>query len=101
MLVIDLKVGKFSYADAGQMHLYLNNQPAPSPTPYLIEDFIEPRLGLLLVGVPRIGVRARLYPRLCGLRRGSAPFNQLIEFTTIEPDPTTSGAVVDLNSLTL
>lgn len=24
LLVIDLKVGKFSYADAGQMHLYLN-----------------------------------------------------------------------------
>ena len=24
MVVIDLKVGKFSYADAGQMHLYLN-----------------------------------------------------------------------------
>jgi hypothetical protein len=23
-VVIDLKVGKFSYADAGQMHLYLN-----------------------------------------------------------------------------
>jgi predicted nuclease of restriction endonuclease-like (RecB) superfamily len=24
LLVIDLKVGKFSYADAGQMHMYLN-----------------------------------------------------------------------------
>ncbi len=24
LVVIDLKVGKFSYADAGQMHLYLN-----------------------------------------------------------------------------
>jgi hypothetical protein len=24
LLIIDLKVGKFSYADAGQMHLYLN-----------------------------------------------------------------------------
>lgn len=24
MLIIDLKVGKFGYADAGQMHLYLN-----------------------------------------------------------------------------
>jgi hypothetical protein len=24
VVVIDLKVGKFSYADAGQMHLYLN-----------------------------------------------------------------------------
>ena len=24
LVIIDLKVGKFSYADAGQMHLYLN-----------------------------------------------------------------------------
>jgi len=24
LLIIDLKIGKFSYADAGQMHLYLN-----------------------------------------------------------------------------
>src|ERR1035441_5859199 len=24
LLIVDLKVGKFSYADAGQMHLYLN-----------------------------------------------------------------------------
>jgi predicted nuclease of restriction endonuclease-like (RecB) superfamily len=24
LLIIDLKVGKFSYADTGQMHLYLN-----------------------------------------------------------------------------
>ena len=24
LVVIDLKVGRFSYADAGQMHLYLN-----------------------------------------------------------------------------
>ncbi len=24
LLIIDLKVGRFSYADAGQMHLYLN-----------------------------------------------------------------------------
>jgi len=24
LIVIDLKVGRFSYADAGQMHLYLN-----------------------------------------------------------------------------
>ena len=24
ILIVDLKVGKFSYADAGQMHLYLN-----------------------------------------------------------------------------
>lgn len=24
MPIIDLKIGKFSYADAGQMHLYLN-----------------------------------------------------------------------------
>jgi len=43
LLVIDLKVGKFSYADAGQMHLYLN---------YAREHWIKPGenppVGLIL-----------------------------------------------------
>jgi len=42
-LVIDLKVGKFSYADAGQMHLYLN---------YASEHWVKPGenppVGLIL-----------------------------------------------------
>jgi predicted nuclease of restriction endonuclease-like (RecB) superfamily len=43
LLIIDLKVGKFSYADAGQMHLYLN---------YANEHWIKPGenppVGLIL-----------------------------------------------------
>ena len=43
LVVIDLKVGKFSYADAGQMHLYLN---------YAREHWIKagenPPVGLIL-----------------------------------------------------
>ncbi len=30
LLIVDLKVGKFSYADAGQMHLYLNGSSGSS-----------------------------------------------------------------------
>lgn len=43
LLVIDLKVGRFSYADAGQMHLYLN---------YAREHWVKPGenppVGLIL-----------------------------------------------------
>ncbi|MCY1292679.1 putative nuclease YhcG [compost metagenome] len=43
LLVVDLKVGKFSYADAGQMHLYLN---------YARENWMKPGenppVGLIL-----------------------------------------------------
>jgi predicted nuclease of restriction endonuclease-like (RecB) superfamily len=43
LVIIDLKVGKFSYADAGQMHLYLN---------YARENWVKPRenppVGLIL-----------------------------------------------------
>jgi len=43
LVIIDLKVGKFSYADAGQMHLYLN---------YAREHWMKPRenppVGLIL-----------------------------------------------------
>jgi predicted nuclease of restriction endonuclease-like (RecB) superfamily len=43
LVIIDLKVGKFSYADAGQMHLYLN---------YALEHWVKPGenppVGLIL-----------------------------------------------------
>ena len=43
LVIIDLKVGKFSYADAGQMHLYLN---------YAREHWVKPGenppVGLIL-----------------------------------------------------
>jgi hypothetical protein len=43
LLIVDLKVGKFSYADAGQMHLYLN---------YACEHWMKPGenppVGLIL-----------------------------------------------------
>jgi hypothetical protein len=43
LLIADLKVGKFSYADAGQMHLYLN---------YARENWMKPGenppVGLIL-----------------------------------------------------
>jgi hypothetical protein len=43
LVIIDLKVGKFSYADAGQMHLYLN---------YASEHWVKPGenppVGLIL-----------------------------------------------------
>ena len=43
MLLADLKIGKFSYADAGQMHLYLN---------YAREHWVKPGenppVGLIL-----------------------------------------------------
>jgi predicted nuclease of restriction endonuclease-like (RecB) superfamily len=43
LVIIDLKVGKFSYADAGQMHLYLN---------YASENWVKPGenppVGLIL-----------------------------------------------------
>jgi hypothetical protein len=43
LLIIDLKVGKFGYADAGQMHLYLN---------YAREHWMKPEenppVGLIL-----------------------------------------------------
>jgi hypothetical protein len=43
LVIIDLKVGRFSYADAGQMHLYLN---------YARENWMKPGenppVGLIL-----------------------------------------------------
>ena len=43
LLVIDLKVGKFSYADAGQMHLYLNYARA-----HWMKPGENPPVGLIL-----------------------------------------------------
>ena len=43
LLVIDLKVGKFGYADAGQMHLYLNYAREPWMKPGE-----NPPVGLIL-----------------------------------------------------
>ena len=46
LVVIDLKVGKFTHADAGQMHLYLN---------YAREHWVQPNenppVGLILCSV--------------------------------------------------
>lgn len=43
LLVIDLKVGKFDYADAGQMHLYLNYARA-----HWVKPGENPPVGLIL-----------------------------------------------------
>ena len=43
LVVVDLKVGKFSYADAGQMHLYLNYAKAN-----WMRDGENPPVGLIL-----------------------------------------------------
>ena len=43
LVVIDLKVGKFSYADAGQMHLYLNYARE-----HWMKDGENPPVGLIL-----------------------------------------------------
>jgi predicted nuclease of restriction endonuclease-like (RecB) superfamily len=43
LVVIDLKVGKFSYADAGQMHLYLNYA-----TEHWMKSGENPPVGLIL-----------------------------------------------------
>lgn len=43
MVIIDLKVGKFSYADAGQMHLYLNYA-----SKHWIKPGENPPVGLIL-----------------------------------------------------
>jgi len=43
LVVIDLKVGKFSYADAGQMHLYLNYA-----TEHWMKPGENPPVGLIL-----------------------------------------------------
>lgn len=50
LVIIDLKVGRFSYADAGQMHLYLN---------YAREHWMKPGenppVGLILLRRKRCG----------------------------------------------
>jgi hypothetical protein len=63
LLVIDLKVGKFSYADAGQMHLYLN---------YAREHWMKPGenppVGLILCaekGQPKPITRWKVCPTKC------------------------------------
>ncbi len=43
LIVIDLKVGKFSYADAGQMHMYLNYAKA-----HWMKPGQNPPIGLIL-----------------------------------------------------
>jgi len=43
LVIIDLKVGKFSYADAGQMHLYLNYARE-----YWVKPEENPPVGLIL-----------------------------------------------------
>lgn len=43
LIVIDLKVGKFSYADAGQMHMYLNYAKA-----HWMKPGENPPIGLIL-----------------------------------------------------
>jgi hypothetical protein len=43
LLIIDLKIGKFSYADAGQMHLYLNYARA-----HWMKPGENPPVGLIL-----------------------------------------------------
>lgn len=43
LVVIDLKVGKFTHADAGQMHLYLNY-----PREHWMHDDENPPVGLIL-----------------------------------------------------
>jgi len=43
MVIIDLKVGKFTYADAGQMHLYLNYAKAN-----WMREGENPPVGLIL-----------------------------------------------------
>jgi len=43
LLVVDLKVGKFSYADAGQMHLYLNYARE-----HWMKEGENPPIGLIL-----------------------------------------------------
>jgi predicted nuclease of restriction endonuclease-like (RecB) superfamily len=43
LVVVDLKVGKFSYADAGQMHLYLNYAKA-----HWMREGENPPVGLIL-----------------------------------------------------
>ena len=45
LVVIDLKVGKFSYADAGQMHLYLNYARE-----HWMKEGENPPVGLILCG---------------------------------------------------
>jgi len=52
LVIVDLKVGKFSYADAGQMHLYLN---------YASEHWMKPGenppAGLILCATARKATR--------------------------------------------
>ena len=43
LLIVDLKVGRFSHADAGQMHMYLNYARA-----HLMKDGENPPAGLIL-----------------------------------------------------
>jgi predicted nuclease of restriction endonuclease-like (RecB) superfamily len=43
LLIVDLKIGKFSYADAGQMHLYLNY-----PREHWMKPGENPPVGLIL-----------------------------------------------------
>ena len=43
LVIIDLKVGRFSYADAGQMHLYLNYA-----RPHWMKPCENPPVGLIL-----------------------------------------------------
>lgn len=45
LVVIDLKVGRFSYADAGQIHLYLNYARE-----HWMKDEENPPVGLILCG---------------------------------------------------
>ena len=47
LVVIDLKVGKFTHADAGQMHLYLNYARA-----HWLREGENPPVGLILCSKP-------------------------------------------------
>lgn len=63
LLIIDLKVGKFSYTDAGQMHLYLN---------YAREHWTRPGenppVGLILFARRRALLKRTMRLRVCPTR---------------------------------
>ena len=73
LLVIDLKVGRFSYADAGQMHLYLNY----AREHWTLSDE-NPPVGLILC--------ARAKSAMARYALDGLPNKIMAEYKTVLPD---------------
>lgn len=65
-----------------------------------VEKFVQPVLLSIIAAIVMILIVAGFRTRCGRLGRGLiGAFEDLVELTTVEPDTTTVGAVIDLNSL--